>query len=574
MTTLHGIGVSAGLAVGPILHITPQPLKLPDRPSRGVGVEMDCFESARQTAKAQLKSLEQRITKTVGADAAQIFAAHAVLLVDPLLESEVRAQVENGHSVEVAVYRAAERLADMLRTNEDPLFAERAADILDVSRRLLRLLLGMGENPLTNMTRPAIIAAADLSPSDTAGLNQQFALGVCLAAGGGTSHAAILARTLGIPAVVGLGDHFNALTAADHVALDGKTGDVILNPSPATRTHYARRQHERDDQQDTIAAYAHQPACTADGTRITIAANAAEPASVQAAIKNGAEGIGLLRTEFLFFGRAQPPDEAQQLALYRSIFNAAAGRTITIRTLDIGGDKPPDFLMFPNETNPFLGWRGIRVSLDQTDLFRAQLRAILRAAVGHRVQVMYPMIESVETLREANAVYESVIQNLIQAGQPFASDVERGIMIETPAAAVLADWLVEEVDFLSIGTNDLAQYTLAADRNNPRMSRYFQDLSPAVLRLVKDVVQAAHAKDIPVGVCGELGGNPLGIPVLAGLGVDKLSMVSAAVPHAKWILRQFSHADLGALAHRAIQHRTAAALQDDLRATLTDRGVL
>ncbi len=574
MTALQGIGISDGVAVGPVLHIKPQPLNLPDRPSNGIAAEMNRFTAARDAALDQLKRLEARVTETIGPEEAKIFAAHAVLLVDPMLENQVRAHVEKKRPVEVAVHLAAEHLAEMLRDNNDALFADRAADVLDVSRRLLRLLLGLEENPLANLTRPVIIAAADLSPSDTVALNRQFTLGVCLAEGGATSHAAILARTLGIPAVVGLGADFDRITAAEQVALDGTAGEVILNPNRAAQKHYHHQQHQRSQLDSQMIAAAGQPACTADGARITVAANAAERPSVHAAIKNGAEGIGLLRTEFLFFGRTHPPDEEEQIALYRSIFNAAPGHTITVRTLDIGGDKPPDFLAFPAEANPFLGWRGIRVTLDQPDLFHTQLRAILRAAVGHTVQVMYPMIESVETLRAADAIYKSVVKDLTQAGQPFAQDIERGVMIETPAAAVLTDWLADEVDFLSIGTNDLAQYTLAADRNNPRMSHYFQDLSPAVLRLIQNIVQAAHAKNTPVSVCGELGGNPLGVPVLAGLGVDKLSMVSAAVPRAKWILRQFTRDDLAALTTQALQHRTAATLQNSLRAILTDRGVL
>lgn len=571
MTSLHlqGIGASPGIATGSVYYYEPQPLTLPEREPNAPADELARFTEARATAQKQLESLRTQTEATIGIEEAQIFEAHTVLLNDPMFEEAVQDHIQGGATVESAVHSAVEQLAEMLRSSGDPLFAERAADVLDMGARMLRVLLGVEDNALMNLTTPVIIAAADLTPSDTAGLNPQLVQGIILAGGGKTSHAAILARTLGIPAVVGIGDENLQNVQADcSVVLDGTVGEIIINPTPAVRSDYAKKRAQQQARHAEMQRLTHKMGRTASGRRLPVQANAGELASVQEAAKSGAEGIGLLRTEFLYMSQSTPPDEEQQVQTYRAIFAAMGSYPVTIRTLDVGGDKPPRFLDFPTEDNPFLGWRGVRVSLDHPDLLKTQLRAILLAAAGFDVSIMFPMVDSVETFREAKAIYDDVRAQLTRLQHDFARDVYIGTMIETPAAAVLTELLARECDFFSIGTNDLTQYTHAADRNNPRVSRYFNDFSPAVLRLIKQTIDAAHTENKPVSVCGELAGNPLAIPVLVGLGVDKLSMVSGAIPQAKWLLSRFTDIDLEHIALRAMMTATSAELRDYMTSVL------
>ncbi len=559
---LQAIAAAEGIAVGPAFCYAPPHLAIPDRRPGSPDEELARFQAAREQARAELADLKAHLEARADSATAAIFDAHAMMLDDPMLSEAVASRVRNGLIVEAAVAGAADELAALLSGMDNELFAARAADVRDVCQRVLRILLGLPEARLDSLAKPSIIVARDLTPSDTARLHPEKTLGFCTAAGGLTSHTSILARTLGIPAVVGLGETAIAdIQNGMLLALDGSAGTVIVDPDPPTlvQLELIRQSHLAQQAQRREAAI--QEARTTDGRRVEVGANVGDVESARDAASFGADGVGLLRTEFLYLQDAQPPNEERQIAAYRAIFEAMQGRPVIVRTLDIGGDKPPSYLDFPNELNPFLGWRAIRLCLDDLPLFKTQLRAILRAAVGHHALIMYPMISSLDELRRANATLEEVRAELAAAGLEYAQDVPVGIMVETPAAAMLADALIQECDFFSLGTNDLTQYTLAVDRTNERVARLFEPLHPAVLRLIQTTIDAAHAQGKWVGMCGELAGMKRAIPILLGLGLDEFSMAPRAIPDAKWLISQLSMAQAQEIAQRALSLSTATEVE-------------
>jgi phosphoenolpyruvate-protein kinase (PTS system EI component) len=475
---------------------------------------------------------------------AAIFDAHRMMLDDPMLREGVRRRIQEGAAAEAALAATVDELAQMLAGMADERFAARAADVRDVGRRLLRALLGLPEAGFGSMPQPAIIVAHDLTPSDTASLDPDKALGFCTAAGGQTSHTAILARTLGIPAVVGLGQAaLGSIASGQQLALDGSRGLVLVDPQPGSRrsleAESRRQQRRRADQ-------------------------------LQSASKFGAEEIGLMRAEFLYLGSPRPPDEETQLAAYRAICETLEGRPLIVRTMDLGGDKPPSFLEFPHELNPFLGWRAIRVSLDHPQLFKTQLRAILRVGALHPVSIMFPMVNDLGELRRAKDLLGEAAEELRREGLAYAEPHQVGIMVETPSAALLADQLAGECDFVSLGTNDLIQYTLAVDRTNERVARLFQPLHPAVLRSIRSVIEAVHAKGKWVGMCGEMAGMEPAIPILLGLGLDEFSMVPSAIPGAKWLMGRLSMTQAREIAKRAVSLASPAEVEALVSQALAD----
>jgi phosphotransferase system enzyme I (PtsI) len=477
--------------------------------------------------------------------------------------------VEAGAIVERAVKEAIEELASMLASLEDELFAGRAADVRDVGRRILRVLLDLPPSSLIEVPEPSIIVAYDLTPSDTAGLEPELTLGLCTEAGGLTSHTAILARTLGIPAVVGLGAGLMQEVAdGRRLILDGTGGRVILDPERGTVERFREQQDRRERWLDEVRAQASGLAHTAEGRRVEVGANVGDVRSAAEAVAHGAEGIGLLRTEFLYLEETRPPSEEKQIQAYREIFEELGDRPVIVRTLDIGGDKPPTYLDFHEELNPFLGWRAIRISLDELDLFKTQLRAILRAAAGHNVLLMFPMISGLEELRQGKAALGEARASLEAEGLPHAGDLPVGIMVETPAAVALGDLLAAECDFFSLGTNDLTQYTLAVDRTNERVADRYQPLHPAVLRMIKATIDAGHAQGIWVGMCGELAGMQRAIPILLGLGLDEFSMVARAIPEAKWLISQLEMQEVRELADQVLAMGTAVEVEERMQAFL------
>lgn len=557
-----GIPASDGIAVGPAFCYIPAELAVPVCAAGSADEEISRFGAARERARVELQGLYEAIEKRAGSEEASIFLAHQEMLTDPALEEKVRELVETGQTAEQALEKATQELSSLLAGMDDELFAARALDVKDVGRRVLRILLGLPDTALSAVTEPSIIVAEDLTPSDTASLDPSLTLGFITAQGGLTSHSAILARTLGLPAIVGMGAGLlDAVSSGTHLVMDGRSGDMIVEPAPETVAYYKEIKAKRETQNQILKVAAEKEAVTANGRRVEVAANIGEVSSARAAMEYGAEGIGLLRTEFLYLEDTQPPSEEKQYRTYRTIFEMMAGRPVIVRTLDIGGDKPPSYLPFPDELNPFLGWRAIRISLDEPDLFKTQLRAILRAAIGHHARIMFPMVSDLDELRRAREIVETVKQDLAVDSVEYAFDVPVGIMVETPAAAVLVDVLADASDFFSLGTNDLTQYTLAVDRGNARVSGLFQPLHPAVLRLIRQTIEVGHTKGKWVGMCGELAGMPRAIPILLGLGLDEFSMNPRAIPEAKHLIGKFTDEKAGAIAQEALSLGTAAEIE-------------
>jgi phosphotransferase system enzyme I (PtsI) len=560
--TLKGIPASDGIAIGPVFVYIPAQLTVPVCAASTADEEMSRFGEARDQARVELMGLYEAIEKRVGREEAAIFEAHQEMLADPALEGKVREFVGIGQTAEQALVNATEELAALLAGMDSELFAARALDVKDVGRRILRILLGLPDTALSAVTEPSIIIAEDLTPSDTASLDPKLTLGFITEQGGLTSHSAILARTLGLPAIVGAGDGLlNQVANGVNLVMDGRTGEMIITPQDVTIQRYMEIKQQRELRLQILKDTAGKDAHTANGRRVEVAANIGEVETARVAIENGAEGVGLLRTEFLYLEDTQPPGEEKQFAAYRAIFEVMGQRPVIVRTLDIGGDKPPTYLPFPQEVNPFLGWRAIRISLNEPELFKTQLRAILRAAVGFNARIMFPMISDLDELRRAREVVEQVKRDLALASVEFASDVPVGIMVETPAAAVLVDVLAEASDFFSLGTNDLTQYTMAVDRGNAKVSGLYQPLHPSVLRLIKQTIYAAHSKGKWAGMCGELAGMTRAIPILLGLGLDEFSMNPRAIPEAKNLIGKLTDDKAREIAAQAMALGTAVEIE-------------
>jgi phosphoenolpyruvate-protein phosphotransferase len=552
---IQGVPGAPGLAIGPI-HIFRRAEIVVREQAAGVAEEQARLWAALDEAREQLAALrEQVLLRAANAEAA-IFEVHREILADPDLLDLVREKIEAQLSAAEAWQAAiAERAAALARLR-DPLLAERAADVRDVGERVLRLLVGVAAPIPALPEEPFILVAYDLTPSETAALDPKRVLGFCTAVGGPNAHTAILARALGLPAVVSAGAQLLDLADRTEVILDGQAGTLTIAPDAHEIARFRaeiQNQHARRAAAEHAAA---DPAITLDGHRVEIVANIGGVADARRAVAAGAEGVGLLRTEFLFLDRDDPPTEDEQFAIYRDLVQAMGGRPIIVRTLDIGGDKPLPYLDLPAEENPFLGERGIRLCLAHPELFHQQLRAILRAAAYGPLRIMFPMIADIGELRAARAIVDQIRAEL---GAP-AIDV--GIMVEVPSAALMADVLAPEVDFFSIGTNDLTQYTLAMDRTNPNLATKADGLHPAVLRLIERTVQGAHAAGKWVGVCGELAADPQAVPILVGLGVDELSMSAPAIPTVKAQIRSVTLAECQAQAKHALGCASATQVRE------------
>ncbi|MCJ7811523.1 MAG: phosphoenolpyruvate--protein phosphotransferase [Dehalococcoidia bacterium] len=541
MRTIAGIPASPGTAIGPVFQYCQVDLKFERRPAEETSKEWSRLEQALSEAAGQLGTIRSRANRDIGQEEGAIFMAQAAMLQDPELLGLARKNLASTHLNAEAVWcDAAEHYAVLLEGLENEYMRARAADVRDVSRRVLKILLGIPETANRGPDLPSIICAEDLSPSDTVGLEKDLVLGFCTARGGETSHTAILARSLGLPAVVGAGEPVVGLAQGDRVILSGSEGKLLVDPSGETVQTYKLRQNAEREARLEALKESHLPAITLDGRRVEVVANIGDVSGARLALESGAEGVGLLRTEFLYLERSKMPSEEEQYQAYREILMVFGGRPVVLRTLDIGGDKDLPYLDQVREMNPFLGVRGVRLCLARTDLFKPQLRAALRAGVGCNLKIMFPMVAVADEVREARRILEECRAELEREGKPVAEQVEIGIMIEIPSAALLADHLASEVDFFSIGTNDLTQYTLAVDRTNAALSNLGSALSPAVLRLIREVVRAAHQQHKWVGLCGELAGELTAIPILLGLELDEFSMNPTAIPGAKKAIRSMS----------------------------------
>ena len=553
----RGIAVSAGVCRGKVvvLHHARHAIVRRDLPDDSVPQEIKRFEHALVRTRQQITEVQRRVADTMSSSEADIFDAHLLMLEDRVLIEEVIKLIrEQKINADFAFHTAADRYIAVLEAVEDEYLRERAADLRDLATRVLDNLLNVKQQlDLRHLTETCILVGHDLSPSTTAQLDRNFVLGFVTDIGGKTSHTAILARSLDIPAVVGAQNISEELETGDYALLDGYNGTVIVNPTDQTLFEYGQLAKIKASLGEKLREIQSQPAVTLDGKIIHLSANIEDQQDVAAVLRHGAEGVGLFRTEFLFINRDKLPTEEQQYEVYRQVAEQLKPQPVIIRTLDLGGDKFSSQLQLAEEMNPFLGWRAIRFCLAQPEVFRAQLRAILRASASGNVRMMYPMISGVDELNQANAHVEKCKAELRAEKIPFDEKMEIGAMIEIPSAALVSESLARRVSFFSIGTNDLIQYTLAADRTNEKVSHLYEPTHPSILRLIKMTVDAAHANGIWVGVCGEIGGDPVLAPLLIGLGVDELSAAPSAIDSVKYIIRRIKNEEALQLATFALQ---------------------
>lgn len=537
---VYGLPASDGIAIGPFMRYEPMLPEIEEHCVDSAALEWERLRNAIDAAVAELEQVRKEAEKQVGSAESAIFEAHQLILTDPDLDGNAKRIIEE-HCInaEAAWSQAVNTTVDAYEALDNDYMRARAVDVKDAGQRVLRQLTGVELPPLT-FEEPAILVARELSPSDTARMEPKHVLGIVTEIGGATSHSAILARALSIPAIVGADSILEKLAGeqADIIAIDGGSGQVWLDPDAATLEQLQTRQETWLTKQKAAKLAGQQPAITTDGVQFEIAANIGGPHDVSIALSFGAEAVGLFRTEFLFMDRDEAPTEDEQVAAYVAAAQALGERSLIIRTLDVGGDKPISYLNIAKEENPFLGWRAIRYCLDNTELFMTQLRAICRAGVNHNVKVMFPMIATYAELHRAKALLGLAMAELDVEGVAVNYNMEAGIMIEIPSAVQVADQLAQIADFFSIGTNDLTQYLMAADRGNAKVADLANALQPAVLRAIKQTIDAGHANGIWVGMCGELAGNPLATPVLVGLGLDELSMSAPAIPQVKQAIRE------------------------------------
>ena len=563
----HGIAASPGARHGKVLVLGKTSLAASRHavPESQIPAEIRRFEQALVRTRQQLIAVQKRLAEKSGDEHAGIFEAHLLVLDDPELNNEVLKLIQKEQvNAEFAYQSIAERYAASLAAVDDEYLRERAADMRDIAERVLNNLLGNGEDgELRNLLKePCIVVAHDLAPSQTAQMEHDKVLGFATDVGSRTSHTAIMAKSMQIPAVVGLKNITAELVSGDYVLLDGIKGIIILNPSEQTLAEYGQFERQQKTLQQKLRDVQREASVTADGRRIILSGNIEHADDAKAVIACGAEGVGLFRTEFLFINQEELPSEQAQYEAYRSVAAALKPAPVVIRTLDLGGDKFRSHTDVPDEMNPFLGWRAIRFCLEEKDVFRAQLRAILRASAEGNVKMMYPMISGLKELLDANALLDECRTQLRAAGVRFDEKMEVGIMIETPSAALTADSLAKRTKFFSVGTNDLVQYALAVDRTNEKIAYLYEPAHPAIVRLIKLAVDAAHRAGNWVGVCGEMAGDLALVPLLLGLGVDELSAAPATVPQIKFLIRRLKISDARELAAFALECESSMEIFD------------
>jgi phosphoenolpyruvate-protein phosphotransferase (PTS system enzyme I) len=557
MTFLQGIAASNGIAIAKAYRLVEPDLSFEQKTIDDAAAEVNRFREAMEKSKSELEAIRDRAKVDLGADKAAIFEAHLLVLSDPELNAPIEDKIQSEKvNAESALKETADMFVMMFEQMDNEYMKERAADIRDVTKRVLAHLLGVQLVNPSMIAEEVIIVAEDLTPSDTAQLNRQFVLGFTTNIGGRTSHSAIMARSMEIPAVVGTKTATEEINNGDLVIVDGLKGEVHINPTPELVEQYRNVHAEYEAQKAEWAKLVNEPTVTNDNHHVELVANIGTPKDLKGVIENGGEGVGLYRTEFLYMGRDQLPTEEEQFESYKAVLEGLNGKPVVVRTLDIGGDKELPYLDLPKEMNPFLGFRAIRLCLEEQDIFRTQLRALLRASNYGNLKIMFPMIATLDEFRAAKSILEEEKQKLIAEGQKVSDDIELGIMVEIPSTAILADQFAKEVDFFSIGTNDLIQYTMAADRMNQRVSYLYQPYSPSILRLVKMVIDAAHAEGKWTGMCGEMAGDETAIPVLLGLGLDEFSMSATSILKARSQIKNLKKSDMENLAREVLNMQT------------------
>ena len=573
---IQGISGSRGVAVGNVYRYIQEEIVIPDYTVAEdiVEEEIGKFAAAMAATLKQLDTIRQKALDEMGPEEAAIFEAHMQIAQDPSLSDGIKSLVESSHTnVVAATAQTIETFANIFLGMEDPYMRERGADIKDIGDRLMRNMLGMNPRGLSHISGEVILVAQDLAPSDTASLDKNVVKGIVTAAGGPTSHAAIMARTLEIPAVMGVGDIENFVDGDKAVVL-GTDGIVEINPSDADWDEYTNQAAAFQEELKRLRESANLEATTTDGHHVELFGNIGKAKDAKNALTMGAQGIGLYRTEFLYMENDELPAEDVQFEEYKKVAQDMKGKPVIIRTMDIGGDKELKCLDLPSEMNPFLGYRAIRISLNRPDIFKVQLRALLRASAFGDIHIMYPMIASVEEVKQANAMLDECKEELTAEGKEFNRDIKVGIMIEVPAAAVISPILAKYVDFFSIGTNDLCQYTLAVDRMNEAIGSLYQPLHPGVLRLIKHVIDASHEHGKFTGMCGELASDPVATMILLGLGLDEFSMTASSIPLIKNILRSVSKAECEEVANKALTMDTAEEITGYAKSVLIEKGLL
>ena len=573
---IQGISGSRGVAVGNVYRYIQEEIVIPDYTvaEDKVEAEIGKFASAMAATLKQLDTIRQKALKDMGPEEAAIFEAHMQIAQDPSLSDGIKSLVETSHTnVVAATAQTIETFANIFLGMEDAYMRERGADIKDIGDRLMRNMLGMNPRGLSHISGEVILVAQDLAPSDTASLDKNVVKGIVTAAGGPTSHAAIMARTLEIPAVMGVGD-IEGFVDGDKAVVLGTDGIVEMNPSDADWDEYTNQAAAFQEELKRLRESANLEATTTDGHHVELFGNIGKAKDAKNALTMGAQGIGLYRTEFLYMENDELPAEDVQFEEYKKVAQDMKGKPVIIRTMDIGGDKELKCLDLPSEMNPFLGYRAIRISLNRPDIFKVQLRALLRASAFGDIHIMYPMIASVEEVKQANAMLDECKEELTAEGKEFNNDIKVGIMIEVPAAAVISPILAKYVDFFSIGTNDLCQYTLAVDRMNEAIGSLYQPLHPGVLRLIKHVIDASHEQGKFTGMCGELASDPVATMILLGLGLDEFSMTASSIPLIKNILRSVSKTECEEVANKALTMDTAEEITGYAKSVLIEKGLL
>ena len=560
---INGIAASDGVAIAKAYLLVEPDLSFDSEKVSDVDAEIAKFNNAIQTSKVELTKIRNNAEQNLGADKAAIFDAHLLVLDDPELIQPIEEKIKNEQvNAPTALSDVTGQFITIFESMDNEYMKERAADIRDVSKRVLAHILGVELPNPSMIDESVIIIGNDLTPSDTAQLNKEFVQGFVTNIGGRTSHSAIMSRSLEIAAVVGTKSITQEVKQGDMIIVDGLTGEVIIDPTEDEVIAYQNKRERFFEDKQELQKLRDEETTTIDGRHAELAANIGTPNDLKGVIENGAEGIGLYRTEFLYMGRDEMPTEDEQFEAYKKVLETMEDKRVVVRTLDIGGDKELPYLNLPEEMNPFLGYRAIRLCLDQPDIFRPQLRALLRASAFGKLNIMFPMVATIQEFRDAKALLLEEKDNLTNEGIEVSDDIELGIMVEIPSTAALADVFAKEVDFFSIGTNDLIQYTMAADRMSERVSYLYQPYNPSILRLVKQVIEASHKEGKWTGMCGEMAGDEIAIPLLLGLGLDEFSMSATSVLKARRQIKGLSQNEMEELAQRAIDCATSEDVQD------------
>ncbi|MBR3227658.1 MAG: phosphoenolpyruvate--protein phosphotransferase [Erysipelotrichaceae bacterium] len=566
---LKGIAASSGIAIGKVYKLESPVIEVNNENKGSIEEEKKRFKDALEKTIADINKVKERAASNLSDEELAIFDAHLMMAQDPEFASQIEDSIAQGNSADCAAKTVSDVMISMFESMDDAYFKERAADIKDVSYRLLCNILGLTIPDLTTIDEEVIIVAEDLTPSDTAQLNKKYTMGFCTEVGGRTSHSAIMARSLEIPAVVGTGSIMSAVKSGDVIIMDAIAGEVITGPTEEQIKEYTEKKEKFLEEKKALQVLVNEKSVTTDGHEVELAGNIGGPKDVEGVVNNGGEGVGLFRTEFLYMNsEADFPTEEEQFEAYKAVLEGMNGKKVVVRTLDIGGDKKLNYFTFPEEMNPFLGYRAIRFCLDRKDVFRTQLRALIRASVYGRLCIMFPMIATIREFLDAKAIYEEEREKLIAEGVKVADRIEVGMMVEIPAAAVLAEEFAKHADFFSIGTNDLIQYSMAADRMSEKVSYLYQPLNPSILRLIKMTIDGAHKEGKWAGMCGEMAGDPNAAPVLLGLGLDEFSMSATSILNARKIIRGLSKKDMEELAAKAIGCQTEEEVMELVKATL------